>query len=148
MAHEFRLERRVEFADTDMAGIVHFSNFFRYMEETEHEFFRSLGLTVHSDGAERMTGWARVEADCRYMHPLHYPDRFEVRLVVRDKSARSLAMEYEFHLLEKPEVGPVARGRLEIVHVVQTPEDERIRGADMPAEVAAKIEVAPTDSEE
>jgi YbgC/YbaW family acyl-CoA thioester hydrolase len=148
MAHEFKLERRVEFADTDMAGIVHFSNFFRYMEETEHEFFRSLGLEVHTEDAERMTGWARVGAECRYLHPLHYPDRFEVRLVVRDKSARSLAMDYEFHLLERPEVGAIARGRLEIVYVVQAPEDERIRGADMPADVADNIDVAPAAGEE
>jgi len=148
MAHEFKLEKRVAFADTDMAGIVHFSNFFRYMEEAEHEFFRSLGLSSHTDGAERMTGWARVRADCRYLHPLHYPDRFEVRLTVRDKTARSLTMEYEFHLLERAEVGAVARGRLEIVHVVQAPEDERIRGADMPAEVAERIEVAPRGPEE
>ena len=148
MAHEFKLERRVAFAETDMAGIVHFANFFRYMEETEHEFFRSLGLDVHTEDAERMTGWARTEAECRYLRPLHYPERFEVRLLVRDKTARSLAMEYEFHLVEQPEAGPVARGRLEIVHVVQTPEDERIRGARMPAEVAERIDVAPTADQE
>ncbi len=28
----FVTTRRVEFIDTDMAGIVHFTNFFRYME--------------------------------------------------------------------------------------------------------------------
>jgi YbgC/YbaW family acyl-CoA thioester hydrolase len=37
---------RVEFTDTDMAGIVHFSSFFRYMEVTEHAFFRSLGFSI------------------------------------------------------------------------------------------------------
>ena len=47
MPYEFRCRQRVEFADTDMAGIVHFSNFFRYMERAEHEFLRSLGLSVH-----------------------------------------------------------------------------------------------------
>jgi acyl-CoA thioester hydrolase len=29
MSAVFRTTRRVEFADTDMAGIAHFSNFFR-----------------------------------------------------------------------------------------------------------------------
>ena len=43
MPYEFKHIRRVEFAETDMAGIVHFSNFFRMMEATEHAFFRSLG---------------------------------------------------------------------------------------------------------
>jgi acyl-CoA thioester hydrolase len=43
MAFEYKVRRRVEFSETDMAGIVHYSNFFRYMEAAEHEFFRSLG---------------------------------------------------------------------------------------------------------
>ncbi len=51
MPYEFKLTRRVEFAETDMAGIVHFANFFRMMESTEHAFFRSLGFTIH--GHER-----------------------------------------------------------------------------------------------
>ena len=55
MAHEFELRRRVDFHETDMAGIVHFSNFFRLMESTEHEFFRSLELksarTAHVTGS-------------------------------------------------------------------------------------------------
>ena len=37
----FRTTRRVEFRDTDAAGIVHFSAFFFYMESVEHEFLRS-----------------------------------------------------------------------------------------------------------
>ena len=41
-----RTSRRVEFCDTDMAGIVHFANFFRWMESAEVEFLRSLGLSV------------------------------------------------------------------------------------------------------
>ena len=46
MAYEFRTKRRVEFADTDMAGIIHFTSLFRYMEETEHAFFRSLAWSI------------------------------------------------------------------------------------------------------
>jgi len=38
MPYEFKHTRRVEFAETDMAGIVHFSNFFRMMESTEHAY--------------------------------------------------------------------------------------------------------------
>ena len=42
MACEYRHLRMVEFADTDMAGIVHFSRYFRYVEEAEHAFLRSV----------------------------------------------------------------------------------------------------------
>ena len=46
MAYEFKATRRVEFSDTDMAGIVHYANFFRFMETAEHGFYRSLGFSV------------------------------------------------------------------------------------------------------
>ena len=46
MSEPFRVTRRVEFGDTDMAGIVHFSNFFRYMESAETAFLRARGLSV------------------------------------------------------------------------------------------------------
>ena len=38
--------RRVEFRDTDAAGIVHFSAFFVWMESAEHELLRAAGVPV------------------------------------------------------------------------------------------------------
>ena len=72
MAYEFKLIRRIEFSETDMAGIVHFSNFFRMMESAEHAFFRSLGFSVHPEGGT--TGWPRVSATCDYLRPLRFED--------------------------------------------------------------------------
>ena len=46
MTYDFNVERRVEFSETDMAGIMHYSNFFRFMETAEHAFYRSLGHSV------------------------------------------------------------------------------------------------------
>lgn len=60
MTAQFITTRRVEFADTDMAGIIHFANYYRYMEEAEHAFFRSLGLRImqsQPDGS--VIGWPR-----------------------------------------------------------------------------------------
>jgi acyl-CoA thioester hydrolase len=42
----FHWRRRVEFAETDMAGIAHFSSFIIYMEQAEHALLRSLGTSV------------------------------------------------------------------------------------------------------
>jgi len=39
MVYEFKLTRPVDFVETDMAGIMHFSNFFRFMEATEPRSF-------------------------------------------------------------------------------------------------------------
>ena len=56
--HEFTITRRVEFSETDAGGIVHFTNFFRYMEYAEHAFFRSLGRSIAD--AELDIGWPRT----------------------------------------------------------------------------------------
>ena len=40
MIAKFSYEHRVEFFETDLAGIVHFANYYRFMEQAEHAFFR------------------------------------------------------------------------------------------------------------
>ena len=79
-----------------MAGIVHFSNFFRFMESAEHAFFRSIGLSLHRADGASMSGWARVKASCEYRQPLHYMDEVEIELVVRSKKKSSLAYDFVF----------------------------------------------------
>ena len=56
--HEFRTRRRIEFSDTDMGGIAHFSRFFVFMETAEHEFLNAIGTSVHVmvDGRIQVSG--------------------------------------------------------------------------------------------
>ena len=72
MAYEYKIVREVEFSDTDMAGIMHFSNFFRFMEAAEHGFFRSLGLSISYDTSGAAGLAARA---CRLRFPLSAPVR-------------------------------------------------------------------------
>lgn len=94
----FVTSRRVEFVDTDMAGIVHFTNFFRYMEQAESEFFRSHGHTLAArpgtDGAA--VGWPRVAASCSFKSPAYHNDVLEVRVFVRRRGFKSLTQQFEF----------------------------------------------------
>ena len=76
------MQRRVEFADTDMAGIVHFAMFFRYMETAEHEMFRSIDLPITSQHATRKLGWPRVSCGFDFEGPLRFGDVFEVHIRV------------------------------------------------------------------
>ncbi len=148
MAHEFKLLRRVEFAETDMAGIVHFSNFFRFMEATEHAFFRSIGLRLHSQHDGHMSGWVRVHASCDYLHPARYQDLVEVHLNVCGKTSNSLSYSFVFRRVdeegESAADSELARGELRVVHVSKGPSDAHIQAVDMPAEVARSVDVTPT----
>jgi YbgC/YbaW family acyl-CoA thioester hydrolase len=70
----FHYRRRVQFADTDLAAIVHFSWYFKYMEEAEHALFRAAGLSIAHGGLH----WPRVSATCDYRQPLRFEDEIDV----------------------------------------------------------------------
>ena len=59
MPSHYRLKRRVQFYETDAAGIVHFSWFYRYMEEAEHALWREVGLSI-APREEEEVGFPRV----------------------------------------------------------------------------------------
>ena len=88
MISQHRLRRRVNFYETDLAGIVHFSCFFRYMEEAEHALWREAGLTIARAGEE--TGFPRLAATCDFHAPLHFEDEFEVSVRVARITRRTL----------------------------------------------------------
>jgi len=95
---EFRTTRRVEFADTDLGGIVHFARFFVFMESAEHELMRSLGTSVHVTAEDgRVIGWPRVAARCDYLAPLRFGEVVEIVLRVARKGERSMTYDAEFH---------------------------------------------------
>src|SRR5271166_3324319 len=96
MPYEFKMTRRIEFADTDMAGIVHFSNFFRMMEAAEHAFFRSLGFSIHSKADGQSIGWPRVSATCDYLRPLRFEEEVEIHLLVAEIRSRSVRYRFIF----------------------------------------------------
>ena len=143
MAYELKVMRRVEFSETDMAGIVHYSNFFRYMEAAEHEFFRSLGFSVVTRQVDPPVGWPRVHAECDYRHPLHFEDEIEIHMLVKEKKSKALSYEFRFHKLNSSPRLEVARGSLTVVCV--THEHGKMAPATIPKSIADKIEVAPEE---
>ena len=151
MAYEFKTQRTVEFVETDMAGILHFSNFFRYMESVEHNFFRSLGLKLHTQSETGVRGWARGSAECTFLRPLRYEDVVELHLLVREKKPKSITYLIVFRKREPdggddhPAMTEVARGTLTVVCVSRPHGPGSYQATEMSAEVDAKIEVAPSE---
>jgi len=97
MPAQFVLRRLVQFSETDLAGIVHFSNYYKYMEEAEHAFFRSLGLSIMRTEADgTVTGWPRVRSSCSYESPAFYQDEIDIGVTVVRKGVKSLTMEFQF----------------------------------------------------
>ena len=143
MACEFKLTRQVEFSETDTAGIMHFSNFFRYMEAAEHAFFRSLGTSIHAPGND--LGWPRVHVECEFKHPLRFEDVVEISLFVREKTKKSLVYSFVFRKLNEQPAREVARGTVAVACVKRNHSSGKMTGIAIPKALADKIEVAPED---
>lgn len=144
MAYEHTIVREVEFSDTDMAGIMHFSNFFRFMEAAEHGFFRSLGLSIHTREPE-LLGWPRVHAGCDFRLPLRFEDSVEVRLLVREKREKTIAYTFVFRKLNEDPPREVARGEVTVVCVGYDRATGQMKGVPIPETISAKIDVAPPE---
>lgn len=96
MSQVFKTERRVEFRDTDAAGIVHFSVFFAYMEEAEHELLRSVGLGVITDVGDQQISFPRVHAECDYRSPIKFEQMVGIEIVVQRIGTRSITYRFNF----------------------------------------------------
>jgi acyl-CoA thioester hydrolase len=144
VSYEFKVNRRVEFSETDMAGIMHFSNFFRFMETAEQGFYRSLGFSVVMPGTDPRLGWPRVHAACDYRQPLRFEDLVEIHLLVTEKRSKSITYTFRFSKLNDAAPVEAARGTLTIVCVAHHP-DGGMSAVTIPREIADKIEVAPPE---
>lgn len=139
MPSEFKAIRRVEFVDTDMAGIMHFANFFRFMESTEHAFFRSLGLSIDMEIDGQRVTFPRVHAECDYKSPLRFEDEVEVHLRIRERRAKSVAFDFTFRKSDSDSIS--ATGSVTAVCVV-VGTDGRMKAANIPESIAALLEPA------
>jgi acyl-CoA thioester hydrolase len=133
MLHKpFRTAFRVTWADTDAAQVVHYSNFFRFFERAEEEFYRHLGFTfkdVHAKGL----WFPRVEAFCRYRKPARFNDLIEVELTIEELKEKSI--KYGLKIFNKESSVLLAEG-----HVVVVAADKQTqKAAQIPREIAEKL---------
>ena len=108
MGASLRTRRFVEFSDTDMAGIVHFTAFFHYMESAEHELLRHLGLNVHTIDAGHAVSFPRVSASCDFLAPARYEDTLDIDVCVLRVGEKSITYEIEISRDDTP----IARGTM------------------------------------
>jgi 4-hydroxybenzoyl-CoA thioesterase/acyl-CoA thioester hydrolase len=111
MKPSFHVERRVEFCETDAAGIAHFAAFFVYMEQAEHALMRHLGLSVVWRDAEGTISWPRVNAQCDYKDAVRFEDVLDIAVGVERLGEKSVTYAFEFSLNHRP----VAMGKITAV---------------------------------
>ncbi len=144
MASRYLHVRRVEFSDTDMAGIMHFTNILRFMESAEHAFLRSLGHSVALEEVDPSLGLPRVRVEAEFRSPFRFEDEVEIELQVRAKSRRSLTYHFVLRRRGDPQGSIGATGSMTVVCVRRGP-DGRMAPHELPASLAGKIEAACAD---
>lgn len=132
---EHRVHRRVEWADTDTAGIVHFARFLVFMETAEHRFREALGFPIGQDSTNGASlGWPRVSASCDYRRPARFGDELEIATRVVEKGTTSLT--FGFTVTRGGAL--IAEGRMTSVCCRLEP---RLQPVPIPERMAEAIEV-------
>lgn len=139
MSSTFIHRRRVEFAETDMAGIMHFSEFFRYMESAEHAFLRSIGHSVHENSPDGIEGFVRVHAECDYRKPLFFEDEVDICVTVRELKEKAIVYDFSFRKVGALEESPVAVGSLIVVCARKSWHDRAVESREISQAMAEAI---------
>ena len=111
MSTAFITSRRVEFSDTDAAGIMHFVAFFRMMEQAEHDLLRSVGLSVISHETDGTMSWPRIAAKCEFKSAARFEDVLKIEVRITRLGTTSVTFAHRFTLEERE----VATGEITIV---------------------------------
>lgn len=127
-----RVRRRVQFSETDVAGIVHFSNFFRYFEDAEHALWREAGLCIHPERSD--VGWPRVMASCEFHRPLKFEQEFEITVRISEISKRTITYAGEI----TRDGDRIATGTWKIACVNKLP-DGTMKSTEIPEDIARRF---------
>lgn len=122
------IKHQVQFCETDMAGIVHFSNFFKWMEAAELAFFEHNHIPLIHSSPEGSTTWPRVHASCDYKQPITFRDTIEINISLKEVSTH--ALHFEIHFLKiNPDHSKtqVAQGKMVTVCGHMDPHSKQIK---------------------
>lgn len=138
MSSPYQTTRRVEFRDTDAAGVMHFSAFFVYMEEVEHEYLRHLGLSVMLHDDQGPISWPRVAARCDYQGSAKFEDVLDVEVQLVRIGEKSLTYEFSF----THQTRPVAAGQITSV-CCRLPGQGTLQSISIPPWILEKLPALP-----
>lgn len=146
MPYEHTSTRKIEFSETDMAGLVHFTNFFKYMETAERDFFEAAGVDLIHTKPGEMVGWPRARVDCKFTAPIRFGDTVDIHLAVKELKDR--AIDYQFRIFRLNEDGTrtqAGKGHMTTI-LAKLCESGELQSVELPANLLERITEAPADA--
>lgn len=130
----FKTTYRVRWSDVDAAQVVHHSNYLRFFQIAEEEFYEHLGFGLGYAYFVKHGIWLpRTKVFCQYHTPSNLGDTLEISLSVKD--IREKSIKYSFQVKKKGSETLIADG-----YVVAVATDKKIQKAiKIPSEIAEKL---------
>ena len=88
----FLFEARVYYEDTDVAGIVYYANYLRFLERARTEWIRTLGID-QSVLIDEGLAFAVTKVNINYLKPARFNDLLEIVTTVKKAGRASLMFE-------------------------------------------------------
>jgi len=137
MTQPYKTQRRVEFRDTDAARMAHFSVFFVFMEQAEHELWRHLGLSIMLEDDQGPISFPRVGARCDYQRAVKFEDLLDIEVGIVRLGKKSITYEFNF----SHDGRPVASGQTTTV-CCRFEDDGTPKSIAIPGWIVQKLETA------
>ena len=109
--YAFKLEMKVRDYECDFQGVVHNSNYQRYLEHARHEFLEAYGYrmqALHDAGVDPMVSKITIE----YKSPLRGSDKFVVCVNMKREGAKLVFLQ-DIYNLDNSRL--VVKARVEVV---------------------------------
>ncbi len=111
----FIYRRKAQYHETDQMGIIHHSNYVKWMEEARIEYMDSIGLS-YRDMEDMGVSSPVVGLSVDYARPVEFDDKLEIRISVAKYNGSVLELEYEFYNVTKEEICTHATSRHCFLH--------------------------------
>ena len=91
---EYKYERKINYYETDRMGVVHHSNYIRFLEEARCSWLESIGLpfaTLEENGITIPV----LAVNCEYKHHVTFNDVIIVEMVVKEYTGVRMTVQYK-----------------------------------------------------
>lgn len=88
-----KYSHKVQYYETDKMGVVHHSNYIRWMEEARTALLEEIGFS-YTEFEKMGCGSPVISVSCRYISPARYGDTVAVELAVTGYTGARVAISY------------------------------------------------------
>ncbi|WP_425060390.1 Putative esterase [Sporomusa carbonis] len=102
------VREKVRFVETDMMGVVHHSNYFRWFEMARVEYLRKVGIYLNDMMAEDIV-FPITDVECKYLASAKFDDYILIEATLVEVS--KVKMVFTYRVLREQDDALLATGR-------------------------------------